>query len=203
MIFSGGVVSAVRALGGMPCPEFLIVDLSDSDDPRADMQSLADVCEPGTVVLALGTLNDVTLYRDLLHAGVHDYLVKPLTAEMLRDAIRTAEEALAYEEEVEDTSPKNDTRQLVCLGVRGGIGTSTMVANIAWMMADQGKKTALLDLDLFFGTSAMQFDLEPGRGLSDALDNPRRLMASFLSALWSNPMTNSRSSAVKPDRWSQ
>ena len=180
MIFSGGVASAVRALGGMPCPEFLIVDLSESEDPRADMQSLADVCEPGTVVLALGTLNDVTLYRDLLQAGVHDYLVKPLTAEALRDAVRTAEEAIYFEEEVEEAAPKSDTRQLVCIGVRGGIGTSTMATNLAWLFADQGKKTSLLDLDLFFGTSAMQFDLEPGRGLSDALDNPRRVDGLFL-----------------------
>lgn len=180
MIFSGGIASAVRALGGMPCPEFLIVDLSDSEDPRADMQSLADVCEPGTVVLALGTINDVTLYRDLLQAGVHDYLVKPLTAEVLAEAVRTAEEAMYYEEEAEEGSQKGGTRQLVCIGVRGGVGTSTMVANLAWLMADQGKRTALLDLDLFFGTSAMQFDLEPGRGLSDALDNPRRVDGLFL-----------------------
>ncbi|WP_262691850.1 AAA family ATPase [Kordiimonas aestuarii] len=190
MIFSGGVASAVRALGGMPCPEFLIVDLSESEDPRADMQSLADVCEPGTVVLALGTLNDVTLYRDLLHAGVHDYLVKPLTADVLRDAIRTAEEAMFADEEVDDTAPKGDTRQLVCVGVRGGIGTSTMVANLSWLFADQGKKTALLDLDLFFGTSAMQFDLEPGRGLSDALDNPRRVDGLFLERAVVKPHEN-------------
>jgi pilus assembly protein CpaE len=180
LIFSGGVASAVRALGGMPCPEFLIVDLSDSEDPRADMQALADVCEPGTVVLALGTINDVTLYRDLLHAGVHDYLVKPLTAEVLAEAVRTAEEAMYFEEEAEEPQQKGSTRQLVCIGVRGGVGTSTMVANLAWLSADQGKKTALLDLDLFFGTSAMQFDLEPGRGLSDALDNPRRVDGLFL-----------------------
>ncbi|WP_417464464.1 AAA family ATPase [Kordiimonas sp.] len=180
MIFSGGVAGAVRALGGMPCPEFLIVDLSDSEDPRADMQSLADVCEPGTVVLALGTLNDVTLYRDLLHAGVHDYLVKPLTADVLHNAVVAAENALFVEEEVEEQGPKTDARQIVCVGVRGGIGSSTLVANMAWLFADQGKKTALLDLDLFFGTSAMQFDLEPGRGLSDALDNPRRVDGLFL-----------------------
>ncbi|WP_417449323.1 AAA family ATPase [Kordiimonas sp.] len=190
MIFSGGVASAVRALGGMPCPEFLIVDLSDSEDPRADMQSLADVCEPGTVVLALGTLNDVTLYRDLLHAGVHDYLVKPLTADVLRDAIRSAEEIMYAEDEDEEATPKSDTRQLVCVGVRGGLGTSTMVANMSWLFASQGKKTALLDLDLFFGTSAMQFDLEPGRGLSDALDNPRRVDGLFLERAVVKPHEN-------------
>ena len=192
LIFSGGIASAVRALGGMPCPEFLIVDLSESDDPRADMQALADVCEEGTVVLAIGTINDVRLYRDLLHAGVHDYLVKPLTAEMLQMAVQTAEEALYAEEPVttEVAPSTSQTRQLVCIGVRGGLGTSTVVANMAWLLANTGHKTALLDLDLYFGTSAMQFDLEPGRGLSDALDNPKRVDGLFLERAVVKPHEN-------------
>lgn len=180
MIFAGGIAAGVRMLGGMPCPEFMIVDISESTDPRADMQSLADVCEAGTVVLAVGTINDVMLYRDLLNAGVHDYLVKPLTADILQSAISTAYETLMtpdQEEEAEDTTPGE---RVVFVGLRGGIGTSTMVSNIAWLMAEKGEKTVLLDLDLYFGTSAMQFDMEPGRGLSDALENPDRVDGLFL-----------------------
>ncbi len=180
MIFAGGIAAGVRMLGGMPCPEFMIVDLSESDDPRADMQSLADVCEAGTVVLAIGTENDVALYRDLLSAGIHDYLVKPLVSDVLREAIITAQEAMMVtevEEEVEDTTPGERT---VFVGMRGGVGTSTLVSNIAWLLAEKREKTVLLDLDLYFGTSAMQFDLEPGRGLADALENPERVDGLFL-----------------------
>lgn len=180
MIFAGGIAAGVRMLGGMPCPEFMIVDLSDSEDPRADMQSLADVCEAGTVVLAIGTVNDVTLYRDLLGAGIHDYLVKPLVADVMREAIITAQEAMMVtevEETPEDTTPGE---RAVFVGMRGGVGTSTLVSNLAWLMAEKKEKTVLLDLDLYFGTSAMQFDLEPGRGLSDALENPERVDGLFL-----------------------
>ena len=180
MIFAGGIAAGVRMLGGMPCPEFMIVDLSESEDPRADMQSLADVCEAGTVVLAIGTVNDVTLYRDLLGAGIHDYLVKPLVADVLREAIITAQEAMMVtevEEEPEDNTPGE---RVVFVGMRGGVGTSTLVSNVAWLMAEKKDKTVLLDLDLYFGTSAMQFDLEPGRGLSDALENPERVDGLFL-----------------------
>lgn len=190
MVFAGGIAAGVRMLGGMSCPEFIVVDLSDSTDPRADMQSLADVCEAGTVVLAVGTINDVTLYRDLLNAGVHDYLVKPLSAEVLRDAIVTAQEAMLtteVEEEPKDSSPGE---RAVFIGMRGGVGTSTLVSNVAWLMAERREKTVLLDLDLYFGTSAMQFDLEPGRGLPDALENPERVDGLFLERAVVKPHEN-------------
>ncbi len=180
MVFSGGIAGAVRALGAMPCPEFLVVDLSESEDPRSDVQSLAEVCEEGTVVLTIGSMNDVTLYRDLLHAGVHDYLVKPLEIETTKGALISAAEALLATEEVVEEGPASEGKNIVFLGLRGGIGTSTLAANTAWLMSNAGTTTALLDLDFHFSTSAMQFDLEPGRGLLDALDNPNRVDGLFL-----------------------
>ena len=190
MVFAGGVAAAVRMLGGMPCPEFLIIDLAESNDPRADMQALADVCEAGTLVLAIGTINDVMLYRDLLNAGVHDYLVKPLSQDALEDAIASAEAALMAADE--DAVPLEETAgaSVAFVGVRGGLGTSTIVTNIAWLMAERAQPTTLLDLDLYFGTSAMQFDMEPGRGLADALDNPERVDGLFLERAVIKPHTN-------------
>jgi len=40
--------------------------------------------------------------------------------------------------------------------------------------------TALLDLDIHFGTGALALDLEPGRGLTDAIDNPSRIDGLFI-----------------------
>ena len=43
----------------------IIVDLSTSADPMSELDGLADVCTPGTVVLTLGATNDIGLYRRL------------------------------------------------------------------------------------------------------------------------------------------
>ena len=190
MIFQGGIVAAVRALGAMPCPEFLLIDISDCDDPRADVQALADVCEEGTVVLAIGNTNDISLYRDLLNAGVHDYIVKPLSPDLMRATCLAAEEALQTPEAVVEEIPVGDSHTVIVLGVRGGLGASALAANIAWLKASQKQSTALLDLDLYFGTSAMQFDLEPGRGLADALENPSRVDSLFLERAVVKPNEN-------------
>jgi len=179
-IQKGGVASAVRALGVVPSPHLLIVDISDSKDPLGDVSALEEVCEQSTLVLALGTKNDVTLYRDLIQLGIHDYLVKPVKSETLKVAIS---DAFLTIHNPEAGSRKKLTGNKMCaiIGARGGVGASLFATSIAWIIANQQKsQTALLDLDFFFGTSALTFDLEPGRGLSDALDNPDRVDDLFI-----------------------
>ena len=180
MIFKGGIAAAARALGAMKCPNILIVDISESAEPITDMGALAEVCAEGTIVIAVGAINDVTLYRSLMSAGVQDYLVKPVTTDMFKECLATAQEIMNEVAE-EETGPRIiDTRQIVFIGARGGIGTSNISANIAALAAGDKINTALLDLDIYFGTAAMMFDLEPGRGLADALENPTRVDGLFL-----------------------
>src|SRR6186713_1499051 len=83
----GGLRNAVQSLSIAASPAILMVDLSESGDPLNDINSLAEVCEPGTVVIAVGQVNDVRLYRDLLASGIHDYLLKPLSSGQVRDAL--------------------------------------------------------------------------------------------------------------------
>ena len=67
------------------------------------------------------------------------------------------------------------------IGVRGGVGASTLATSLAWLLGDKGgRSTALLDLDVHFGTGALALDLEPGRGLTDAIENPSRIDGLFI-----------------------
>lgn len=178
-VHEGGITNAVRTLSGSASPKYLIVDISESLDPHNDMGSLADVCKPGTIVIALGAINDVKLYRDLLTSGVQDYIVKPLVSDVLRDAIKIAVNASAEEKNTETVTSHH--KAIGVIGVRGGVGASTIATNTAWLMSNKFEhKTALLDLDLQFGTNALAFDLEPGRGLTDALANPGRVDGLFI-----------------------
>ncbi|MFC7048933.1 AAA family ATPase [Emcibacter nanhaiensis] len=181
-IKTGGIESAIRTLSTLPSPQFLVVDISKSADPMDDLTSLAEVVEPGTMVITLGNTNDITLYRELISYGIHDYLVKPVTADQLRDTISSAEHAARIPEETTVAATAEDTDKLVAVvGVRGGVGTSTVATSMAWILAhDKKRPTALLDMDIYFGTGALSFDLEPGRGLCDALENPSRVDGLFI-----------------------
>ena len=176
----GGLRNAVQSLSVSASPQVLFVDLSESGDPLNDINALAEVCEPGTVVIAAGQVNDVRLYRDLTASGIQDYLLKPLGADMLREAFGSAQ-AILNAPKISEAGPERPHIATAVIGTRGGVGASTVATSIAWLMSEKGQRTtALLDLDVHFGTGALALDLEPGRGLTDAIENPSRIDGLFI-----------------------
>ena len=176
----GGLRNAVQSLSVSASPQILFVDLSESGDPLNDINALAEVCEPGTVVIAAGQVNDVRLYRDLVASGIQDYLLKPLNPDMLRDAFAHAQTILNAPKHAEAAVERPHCSMAV-IGTRGGVGASTLATSMAWLLSDKlARTTALLDLDVHFGTGALALDLEPGRGLTDAIENPSRIDGLFI-----------------------
>ncbi|MDB5726102.1 MAG: CobQ/CobB/MinD/ParA nucleotide binding domain protein [Novosphingobium sp.] len=176
----GGLRNAVQSLSIAASPNILMVDMSESGDPLSDINALAEVCEPGTVVIAIGQVNDVRLYRDLLASGIHDYLLKPLSPGSIRDALVNAQAIFAAPKHQDPSTAKRHISTAV-VGTRGGVGASTLATSLAWLFSTDHKlPTALLDLDVHFGTAALALDLEPGRGLTDAIENPSRIDGLFI-----------------------
>ncbi|MEO1219897.1 MAG: pilus assembly protein CpaE [Pseudomonadota bacterium] len=176
----GGLRNAIQSLSVSASPAILVVDLSESGDPLNDINALAEVCEPGTVVIAIGQVNDVRLYRDLLASGIHDYLLKPLNAQAVHDTLNGALTVFTSPKAGEGEGVKRHISTAV-VGTRGGVGASTLATSLSWLFSEHHKSpTALLDLDVHFGTGALALDLEPGRGLTDAIDNPSRIDGLFI-----------------------
>ena len=175
-VHKGGIREATRLLGEQRSPRLLVVDISGVDLPLSAVNELAEVCEPGVTVIALGDRNDVGLFRDLINNGVSDYLVKPITpALMQKSLLNVVESATA--------GRQNDRRgRLVAVaGARGGVGATMLATGIAWRSpTDAGARVALVDLDLQFGTVALALDLEPSPGLREALEHPGRIDALFV-----------------------
>ncbi len=168
-IMRGGIGKATEYLNQQRSPQLLIVDISGADMPLSQVHTLADVCEPGTDVVALGDRDSVGLYRDLIEAGVSNYIVKPLTRDLLTKLLapKTAN--------VPKVSLKLG-KVVAFTGARGGVGTTTLAANLAWNLANrQGRRVALVDLDLQSGDCALLFNIENTPGFRDALANPLRL----------------------------
>ncbi len=176
----GGLRNAVQSLSVSASPQILFVDLSESGDPLSDINALAEVCEPGTVVIATGQVNDVRLYRDLVASGIQDYLLKPFSPDQLRESFAHAQASFNAPKH-SDASVERRHEMTAFIGARGGSGATTLATSIAWLMGDTGgRSTALLDLDVHFGTGALALDLEPGRGLTDAIENPNRIDGLFI-----------------------
>lgn len=175
-IRKGNVVDAVRYLSEHSSPKLLIIDISGSDLPLSDIDNLANVCEPGVTVIAIGERNDCGLFRDLLHHGVTDYLVKPLSPSLLQRAIANVAD------DSDAARSNNKLGKLVAvMGARGGVGATMLATNLSWIVAQQRRRrVALVDLDLQFGTVALSLDIEPSHGLREALENPDRIDGLFM-----------------------
>ncbi len=77
------------------------------------------------------------------------------------------------------------------MGTRGGVGATTVTLNLAGIIADLSKKqVALVDIDPQEGSIALMLDIEPSRGLRDALEKPDRIDSLFIERVMSKPLKN-------------
>jgi pilus assembly protein CpaE len=167
-----GFRDALVLLSSMKTPEIVLIDLTGENQPLNAMQDLAEVVEPGTTILAIGQSRDMSFYRQVTRGmGVREYLQKPLTHENVERHFLIW---LRSEQEVVATA--RGGRLVSVAGVRGGVGCSTIAANLAWVIGTQLRRhTVLLDSDLHTGTAALTLNVLPTTGLRTALEAPDRV----------------------------
>lgn len=175
LIVTDTLDAALRRIRSGSAPRILFIDLADSAAPIAEVSAARTVGGAELKLVALGAVNDVGLFRDLLSAGATDYLVKPPS----RDAL-----AAVLEKKLANAAAGADGglgQVIVFIGSRGGAGTTTAAVSCAWLLAEERReRTALVDLDLHFGTVALKLDTDPGGGLCEALEQPSRIDSLFI-----------------------
>ena len=173
----GNITHAITALRRMPSPVTLIVDLTGVDSPLAALAQLSEVVEPHIQVMVIGEVDTLDFYRQITRGlGVAEYLPKKLT----RDAVRRHFVPLLVDAAVPATNAAVG-RVITVTGSRGGVGTTTIAANLAWYFGVRAARhTVLFDPDLHFGSAAMLLDCPTGPGLRIALEAPERVDALFV-----------------------
>ena len=175
----GGADMFAQMLESSAPPKMVIVDVDQQADPVATTARLVNLCGSDCRLIIVGSANDVSLYRNITHAGAVDYLVKPLSSEMLNQSLAAALRGPSGGK----SQVKDEARVIAFIGVRGGVGASTIALNVGWLMAHElNRNVALFDLDLQFGTSSLALDLSPGRGLRDIVSSPHRVDALMIAS---------------------
>src|SRR5262249_53783263 len=138
-------------LGIERSPESIIVDIGGPDMAASRVDDLAKVCEPGVTVIVIGDRNDIGLYRDLVHAGVSEYIVKPATPGLLA-------KTLFPQTGIAPGNPisRKLGEMVAFVGARGGVGTTSLAVNLARYLANRQKhRILLLDFNLQNGNCAL------------------------------------------------
>lgn len=177
LVEDGDLASALRYLEAGHRPNLLIVDVGDGSE-RGTISRLLAACGEHTQVVAVGSVNDVTLYHGLIGLGVADYLVEPLDPHQLGVALTRLSRDVRPAPEAE----VQGCRRIVVLGARGGVGTTSTSVNLACALSRRDKRsTTLVDLDFTFGTIALALDVEPSHGFQDAFADESHIDSLFIS----------------------
>lgn len=183
-VIQGDINKAIKYFDQNRSPEFLIIDISKSELPISDLVKLSEICEPGVNVLAIGDRNDVVLYRDLIKIGVQEYLVKPLSVDIVSRFLKN----IIFGSKEKKVSPVKLGKIISLIGARGGVGTSFLATALASTLAiERTRRVIVVDLDIHFGTINLYFNLKSNDGLNTALEDPERIDQLFLERLF-NPV---------------
>ncbi len=92
--------------------------------------------------------------------GADDYIGKPIDLAVLAAKIETILRQTRVVAEV-IAAPRKLGVVIAFAHGKGGVGATTLAANVAAALAGDSKSVVLIDLNLQFGTAAMFFDLRP------------------------------------------
>jgi pilus assembly protein CpaE len=173
----GGASAAIEAYRSAPTPNVIVLETDGRTDILAGLDQLATVCDPGTRVVVIGRVNDVTLYRELVRRGVSDYVIAPVGP---IDVVRSICNLFSAPE------AKSVGRIIAVVGAKGGVGASTIAHNVGFAIArDLAMDSVVVDLDLAFGTAGLDYNQDPPQGIADAVFSPDRVDTAFIDRLLS------------------
>ncbi|MCO5072043.1 MAG: CpaE family protein [Rhizobiaceae bacterium] len=175
-VHMGGVATAIEFYQSAPTPNLIV--LESRQEPKELLNSLLHLAEhvdPSSKVVVIGHYNDVGLYRDLVRAGISEYMVAPIS---LADILAVISAIF-----VDPDAPPLG-RSIAFVGSKGGVGSSTLAHNTSWCISQLFEsEVVVMDLDLPFGTANINFDQDPVQGIAEAVFSPERIDEVYLDRL--------------------
>jgi pilus assembly protein CpaE len=196
-VSGGGTMAAIEEYADASTPDLIMLEVTGNRDVIVnELNSLAEVCDSGTKVIIVGQVNDIILYRELMAMGVSEYLVAPLSYIGVMESISGLYNS-------EDGGKAGHVISFI--GSRGGCGSSTICQNTAWELAKMvSSNITLIDMDMPFGTAAMNLDVGSSNNIADAFasDSFDDMMLPSLLTKCTDNLSLIASPASLRDTWS-
>ena len=150
---------------GLPAMPDLII-LAISDTWQDELNELADIpVHIRPPVLIIGSDDQREAMRMAMRVGAKDFLSAPVDEQELLDVIKT------IDSERRMSGGQDPSKITVVMNAKGGSGATMLACNIATIMSQHLKsRTALVDLDVQFGSLPLYFDMMPKHSILEALE---------------------------------
>ncbi|MBN1285293.1 MAG: response regulator [Anaerolineae bacterium] len=146
-------------------PDLIILDVMMPDASGYDItrQLRANPETAHIPILVLTARSQPMDQQMALDAGADGFLAKPLSSHELLAKIN---EILG----IREGTPGKALPVITTLGLRGGVGATTIAVNLALALIDQGERVCLLDLSPYAGHAALLLHLSWRHGWGSFLD---------------------------------
>jgi len=166
--------------------DVILLDLGLPDSDGLSTFTTASIHAAGVPIIVLSGGDDEALALDMVQEGAQDYLLKSTcNRDVLARAIQYT--VLRYggsARSADQTSSLDHTRVIGIMGVKGGVGTTTIACNLAMEFRRQtGQKTLLADLDLDAGLVDFLTNTGSQYSVLDAIGSLRHLDISCWEAI--------------------
>lgn len=180
VIAKAGTGREAVAMAKQHQPDVVLMDINmpDMDGIAATEALLSQV--PTVQVIMMSVQGEQDYLRRSMLAGAREFLIKPISAEELYSAIRHVHRLQSTQRRyvpaagVADTgsagpaAPSNAGQIIAVFSPKGGVGTSTVAANLAVALRQlSGKKVALVDGNLIFGDIGVIMNLVSTKTIAD------------------------------------
>lgn len=149
----------------------LIIDLAGDPDFCLKALEKTKQAAPDLYAIASNFSTDGEMVISTLRAGANDFMVQPIKRIEFRDCMTRLEKTPRH---VAAGGSKLG-RIYTFLGVKGGVGVTTLAVNFAGVLAQRKKTTVLLDLDWTANDAAMQLGAAPQYTLQEVGENLSRM----------------------------
>jgi pilus assembly protein CpaE len=152
--------------------------LSDQPDLDQWIKKIAADHRNPPIFLYLHEISTEQLWK-ALRFGVKECFTHPIRPEEFQEALDRLPIG------VPEVDTPATTKIITFLGGKGGVGTTFLTANLAYLLAQQENNHILaVDLDLRYGQMVYFFDAKPQYTLTEVIENVEHLDSSYLKSLF-------------------
>lgn len=144
-------------------PDIIIMTLGAGDTDVLNLAERIILHRPRTFVILVAENLDVDTMQSAVKVGCHNVTQFPTSPKDFAEYIKSVyhNESIRIKSLSEKESILWSSTVITVFGAKGGLGKSTIAANLAVKLAEKRKKVALIDLDLQFGDLHIFLDIEP------------------------------------------